>query len=332
MTDPHHSTFVEQALQSFRDGPIPSGPSASLVEVTSDRLHSLTAQHSASGTLRRKQMFRIASCSGAMALCASVVALVVWVGMLNHSAGIVFADVQEEATKTRTVRYVSTRLAKYASDSLDEMQDLERKQVKAKPDRIFRTTGDAHQPEIRRVRGRYLQRIEKLNAAGEIDSIQIDDFKSGKHVTLHPKEKRFSEFKTQVTIDFNTGKKSDEEIRAKPGVDLYATISSIPAEAVTQLPSRTLGGKQVVGFYWEEKIEKNMETETWERTYWVDPTTRLPVRIEICHHSTDKRVEGSEWIESGFVFDEEFPDDLFSTEPPEGYTREPQKIYGIKVE
>lgn len=328
MTDP----FVEQALLSFRDCPIPNGPSASLVGVTADHLQSLTAQHNASDILRRKQMFRIASYSGVTAVCASVVAFVVCVGMLNHSAGVVFADVQKEAKKVRTVRYVCTRLAEYASDSLDEMRDLEHKQVKAKPGKTFRITGDAHQPEIIRVRGPYLQRTEKLNARGEIESIQIDDFKNGKHVTLYPKEKRFSEFKAQVTIDFDTGKNSEEEIKAAPGVDLYATISRIPAEATTQLPSRTLGGKQVVGFYWEKKIEKNMGTETWERTYWVDPKTRLPVRIEVCHHSTDKRVEGSEWIESGFVYDEEFPDDLFSTEPPEGYTREIQKIYGIKVE
>ena len=327
MTDHHHSTFIEQALLSFRDGPIPNGPSASLVGVTADRLQSLTAQQNASDILRRKQMFRIASYSGVSAVCASVVVFVVWVGMLNHSAGMAFADVQKEAKKVRTVRYVSTRLAEYASDSPDEMRDLEQK-----PGKTFLITGDAHQPEIRRVRGPYLQRIEKLNALGEIDSIQIDDFKNGKHVTLHPKEKRFSEFKTQVTIDFDTGKKSEEEIKASPGVDLYATITDIPAEAVTQLPSRTLGGKQVVGFYWEKKIKKNMGTETWERTYWVDPKTRLPVRIEVCHHSTDKRVVGSEWVESGFVFDEEFPADLFSTEPPEGYTRETQKIYGIKVE
>ena len=116
------------------------------------------------------------------------------------------------------------------------------------------------------------------------------------------------------------------------GFDLYAQIREIPSEATTRLPARTIEGKQVIGFYSETTTPTKMGTQTWERTYWVDLKTKLPVRIEVCHHSTDKRMGRSEWIYSGFVFDEELPETLFSTEVPAGYLSETQKIYGIQLD
>jgi hypothetical protein len=56
-----------------------------------------------------------------------------------------------------------------------------------------------------------------------------------------------------------------------------------------------LGGKEVVGFFWEEKIERKKSTDTWKRTYWVDPNTKLPVRVEIsCIYVTDRAVTTSD--------------------------------------
>lgn len=52
-------------------------------------------------------------------------------------------------------------------------------------------------------------------------------------------------------------------------------------------------------------------------TFWVDPETELPTRVEIVHTGTGRKI-----IMSEFEFDVDFDESLFSTTAPEGYTVE----------
>lgn len=52
-------------------------------------------------------------------------------------------------------------------------------------------------------------------------------------------------------------------------------------------------------------------------TIWADMQTKLPVRVEIIHVKTGRKI-----IISEFEFDVDFDESLFSTTPPEGYTVE----------
>ena|GEM_PF-4463297 len=269
---------------------------------------------------------------GLVATCGLVVAFLSWSGLVKQTGGIAFADVQKELQKMRTVRYVSTRLADAAADDPEELRELERKGGKGDPNRVFRTAGNMHQPRLIKIMGRYLQRTETLNGLGVVETIEINDYKQGKHVTLQPKTKEFTELSGQIVMDRDGKTTSDQPTKPAPEADLFTNISQIPAEATTRLPERTLGGKKVIGFFSQKTTPTQQGTVTWERTYWVDPETKRPVRIEVSFYGTDKFVGRSDWIESEFVFDQPMSEDEFKTEAPEGFKVEKTKVMGIKID
>jgi outer membrane lipoprotein-sorting protein len=331
MTHDNHQDAVEQLLKSFADIPIPDGPSADLAARTLNRLNSLPEPHRLQ-TFRRTFMNQVRTHRSAIAACSLLAAGMAWIGLMNHSGRMAFADVKQEIQKIRTVRYINTRLVENAADDPDELREMERKGVKPHPGRVFKVAGNAHQPRIIKISGRHLQRTETLDAMGVIDTITIDDFQTGKHVMFFPKDKKMTELDGQITYDANSKKTSEEKMKAVPEADLFAKISEVPADATRTLPARMVAGKQVIGFFSTQTTQTKEGSVTWERTYWIDPATKLPARIEVSCYGTDPRMGRSDWLLSGFVFDEEIPADEFSTETPEGYTRETQKVYGIKIE
>ena len=252
---------------------------------------------------------------GLAAACAAGIAAVAWIGLIDHSATFAFAEVQDKVNQARSVSYVEIRL--------EDKTPL-------KNPKATRVVSDAYNPRRYFVLGRYLRRTEVLDANGQIQSVYIDNAKTGKTVELVPKEKRFVSFGSQVTMDIDGGKETEAKIAPLPTADFYTAIREVPAEAMKRLPAKMLGDKQVVGFYWEQRIDKKKGVDTWKRTYWIDTKTKLPVRVEISHRSTVSRAGPSDWVQSDFVFGKELDESLFSTEPPEGYTVETQKIYGIR--
>ena len=196
-----------------------------------------------------------------MAACAAGIAFLTWIGLIDHSATCAFADVQEQVRKVRSVKYVETRL-----------KDTE---PEPRPPWSNRTRD---YPRRHLVLGRYLHRTEVLDSDGQIESVNIFNAQTGKWLDLDPKAKRCQILANQVTLDSESGKRTETTIAAAPKADFYTEIRKIPAEATTRLPAKTIGDKEVVGFVWEQKIEKSNGTDTWKRTYWVNPVTNLPVR------------------------------------------------------
>jgi len=238
--------------------------------------------------------------------------------LIDPSTAFAFDEEQAKVNQTRAVSYVETRLA-------DE------KPVENNDPRVTKVVSDAENPRRHFVLDRYLDRTEVLDANGQIQSVSIYNAKTGKKVGLVPKEKRFISFDSQVTMDIDGGKVTEAKIVPDLAADFYTAIREVPAEATKRLPAKTLGDRKVIGFYWEQKIAKKEGVDTWKRTYWIDTKTKLPVRVEISHRSTDSRVGPSDWVQSDFAFGEKFDESLFSTDPPKGYTDETQKIYGIRI-
>jgi len=312
------STFVEDLLKQLRETPAPSGPSPALLRSTAAAL----AERSLDGTAPGRKPPRRASIAARLAsglLGTTLIAAAVWLAVGPHSRGVAFADVQQKLAKTRTVRFLELRTNPVEKD-------------KPKDADVIETESDAEAPRRHFVRGRFLKRVETLDDKGEIDWVSISDAKAGRHVILEPKEKKFALIETQVTIDLETGKTTEQKIEPAPNADYIELLSEVPPQATTKLPPRTLDGQEVIGFLWESQIEKKQGTDTWKRTYWVNARTKTIVRIEISHRSTDPRIGASDWVQTDFAFDQEMPDSLFSTEPPAGYTSEVQSIQGIRVE
>ncbi|MES2789728.1 MAG: hypothetical protein V4719_08910 [Planctomycetota bacterium] len=322
MIDSNKSDLVEQALESLRDAPIPAAPPAQLLSETAERLRSLEAQaNSYTQGPRRKMVSQVAPYCRATAICAVVVGAIVWMGLIDHSTVIAFANVQSQLKKVKAVQYVEIRI-----------EDEEWNKAHAQQRDLKINTGDIFFPRRHFVLAPYGHRTETLDPSGQVQSVHIADWQTGTSVMLHPKEKRCMIFESQVTIHAKTGQQTETKIKPTLYNNLYAEIHEIPPGATTQLPAKFLDGKRAVGFLWEQKIVKQAGTDTWKRTYWIDPDTRRPVRIEISQRSTDKRVGPSDWVQRDFVFDADLSPALFHTKPPEGYATETNKILGIKSE
>ena len=246
-------------------------------------------------------MFRIAGYCGVTAALA-LLAICVWSLVMDRSASLAFAEVQEQVKKIRSVRYIETRTDPQPDGGAPKVTET----------RHF-------------VLGRYLERTETLDQDGQPDRISISDAEHGKHVVIHPSTKRFMILATHVQMDLDGGNRTESEITANPEADFYGVVREIPTEA-RQLPENTIDNQRVLGFVFEEQ----RGGYTWTRTYWVNPETKLPVRIEVSARSADKRLGPSDWMKTGFVFDEELDESLFSMTPPPEFKVETRKVLGIR--
>ena len=174
---------------------------------------------------------------------------------------------------------------------------------------------------------------------------RITDFSRQKDIILHPEQKTF--LVPQYALPHDT--KSDSASRLDvltsgsrfkrgPAPDALASLYKllqVPDESTQKLPEKTVDGKKCVGFYVEKTTNTPFGKNIRKWTYWVDTSTKQPVRIEQHWTGTftgprttaDGKVETvaaghgeTEWIISEIVFDAPLDPKLFSTDPPEGWT------------
>lgn len=268
-------------------------PSAESTERALENARSVLRQRSVPRSSSTQKLGRQLKIAVAVVMLAGIAILVPWLMPAWPVANIAFADVKERVNETRSVMYVETRLFDGGT----------RKE-------ISRIT----------ILGRYLQRTERDDGW-----TYIVDAKKGRVVALNEREKLFKALESQVTLSPKGRVVGEEKFKPALEVDFYDRMRKVPTEEAKRLPERRIDGKKVIGFFVEEKHGK----DTWKRTFWVDPKTKLPVRIEISHRSTDSRIGASDWIVTDFVFDADVQPSLFSTEPPPGYRAETKKVYGI---
>ena len=173
------------------------------------------------------------------------------------------------------------------------------------------------------VLGRHRERVESPTEMGQ--RIGITNARTGKSISIDPVKKTVMVFTKQVSIDEETGAISEEKIRPNPEVDFYSSMRDVPADAAKLKETLTIDGVKLIGF---QTVEPD-GTDTWTRTFWVDPKTKLPRQINVKHRSTNPRHSPSDWVLSKIEFDVALDEELFSTEPPEGYEVRESKIMGI---
>jgi outer membrane lipoprotein-sorting protein len=92
-------------------------------------------------------------------------------------------------------------------------------------------------------------------------------------------------------------------------------------EGAKRLPDRILNGRTAHGVSTEDHYKSDAGVRrTRSETSWMDPTSKLPVRLEFRDYPSDLSDKGSELIQRDIVFNAPLDRALFSTEPPEGYT------------
>ena len=163
---------------------------------------------------------------------------------------------------------------------------------------INRTTG---KPETRT----YVRIIEGNRSRAELpnNEVLITDVKKGRMLRLFTQTK-----KADLTIGIDPK-------GARDVLDQFMNISKM--KSTGDLPDKKIAGKTAKGFVVEKRGEKVK--------VWIDPDTKLPLRIEIVNSSTrvifwllKQKIEVHD-IFTDFVYDKKFDEDLFDTTPPADY-------------
>ncbi|QEH31858.1 hypothetical protein OJF2_03250 [Aquisphaera giovannonii] len=140
------------------------------------------------------------------------------------------------------------------------------------------------------------------------DGYAINDFRARRTLLVRTKEK------TATILEGVAFPIPDE-------MNFYSLFREIAREPLRTLPERHVDGRPALGFV--------VKVFGHEATVWVDPATKLPVRVETESDEGGKRTTG---IMSDFVFDRPLDPSLFAMTPPEGYKVETHGVAELAPE
>jgi outer membrane lipoprotein-sorting protein len=104
---------------------------------------------------------------------------------------------------------------------------------------------------------------------------------------------------------------------------LFQKLRSVHEDPIKRLPDREVDGKRAIGFL--VVLEDTEFPSGTEASVWVDPHTRLPVRLEMAEAGGKDTI-----IMEEIVFDCQLDNSLFDTTPPAGYTVESEGLVDIE--
>jgi hypothetical protein len=210
--------------------------------------------------------------------------------------------------KTRSVQYIETsastsRGPDYVAQVFILDGNLKRMSVKRRPKDGFQA--------------------EPIAAPDLNDPFEVHDAKNGRRVFVYTDKRQFVRVKN-IRHCYGPGKYRDVEVKPDPDVNFDAFLRQpIPTANAKELPERIVDGRPAIGFL----VEDRREQATWTETYWVDPQTKLPIRIERRYQPSDPKEDGSELVRRSIIFDAPLDRSLFNTDPPAGYSVLPDAEY-----
>jgi outer membrane lipoprotein-sorting protein len=98
-------------------------------------------------------------------------------------------------------------------------------------------------------------------------------------------------------------------------LNFFNMIRDAAHDVIENLPEQIIDGKKAIGYRVHMGVGQDKKKEA---CVWVDPKTKLPVRIEMNNKDMTGR-EVLQYVWSDFVFDAPLDAALFRTTPPEGY-------------
>jgi outer membrane lipoprotein-sorting protein len=265
-----------------------------------------------------------------LAAIAAAIAIIVVLSQLLPTGGgnFAFGQVKEQVAKTKSVQYTEIR-TNLSKDGKAESES-ETKIMISGPSMERREISPTQ------TKGKLPEGTILLGAPDRY--ISIYDATTGKMITLFPEKKGYVLPRDVMSIN-DDGSVKTSTIKAAPKADFYARIQEIPADPTKRLPEQTIEGKTAVGFVYESKRELQSGEDTWTRTVWIDPKTKLPVRIDVAYRSTNPTHGESDWVLKDFIFDAPLDQKLFSCDPPAGYidlakvaVNGPQRVEGKRTE
>ena len=270
-------------------------------------------------------------------------------GPANKKTDFVFADVQEEVDKAKSLQYTETSTTRRIDNANESSNDAESgKRLGPRPPFESNQVDHVKILGLNLIRTETTTRSKKAKDSEETTHsiVRIHDYGPDVELQLYPERKQFLRVEQMPLLPPSEGTKeklginpagsadaSKNDHRAKP--DFYSWLQDVPADAVQHLPEKTIDDKKVMGFVREETTEKPIGKRIQKTTYWLDPDTKQPVRIE--RHITgpamgarpasdQKSVDvfnlgqvETDQVITDIVFNAKLDPALFSTDPPEGY-------------
>jgi hypothetical protein len=254
-----------------------------------------------------------------------------WMPSGSHG-DFAFAQVQEQVTKSKSAQYVETWKSQSNDHSFDELST-----------KVVKILGNKFKREELSVQTFKWKGVERI-LDPTTKSVIIYDFDKGESLILFPETREFVRQPTRAksphetgldspVISVPAGKENDPfaasltwqlaTYEPQTQYDLYSLVYSVPSEKAERLPEKTIDGKRVIGFHTEKNApvveEQNVDHHIWQHTWWIDCTTRLPIRLEITHRGGGDFANAIDCTVSDIVFDGPLDPALFSTDPPKGW-------------
>lgn len=283
--------LVDKAVRALHLSTVPDGPSLELTEATLSALGSGGSSSELNHRLKRRAlMIRIARLSG---FSAAAVVLVVMVGSLffvNGTTTVAFGEVIAEVKKARSLTMVYR-------DGPERSQDGE--QVEGLPNLQYKIS----------VQGQQI----RLDMGDKVTSIV--NYKRKKGLAIVHDDKSAIEY----ALPDEALKEMDDDL-------FYQTIekfSKILPKNAKQLKAEQLNGKEV-HVYSVAKCESLRFDGVGEMKVWVDPKSKLPLKIRIQQNKRPNSKPTDRPFDTVTVFDDlvwnkTLNPELFELRVPKGY-------------
>ncbi len=346
--------LVDRAARAMREAAVPNGPPMDIVEKVRVTPMSKAARYTkpiertqssfdASSSPSRNytsplKRAKVVHLRNLMAVAATglLILLVPQLLPTQRNGNFAFAQVQERVGRTKSVQYVETPFGLLSNDGQHPTVIAN---VKILGNRIMRKELHAELKD-----GKHDNSF--LGPWGR--SIEITDLDKKKKATLYPEVRGYLSMDWDGTFagiytpspkeqkaDEAKVKQSGKEAKAtgfvkvgpidwklaKPyrQLDIYELISHVPMDQAKKLGEKTINGKRAIGFLIEEEEKHSESVMKWRHTWWVDPTTKLPLQLEISWDDDTSKESGSKVV-SDIVFDTPLDPAMFSIDVPPGYT------------
>jgi hypothetical protein len=280
-----------------------------------------------------------------LAAIAAAIAIAIVLAQLlpsNGGGNFAFAQVQEQVEKAKTLQYLMTIKSKGTEGDGKRAKVPDEPGIIRFPDestsslRVMVLGTDQMREEFSSSHSKRKEFQEKGIAS---HYVHITNFSNRKEIFVYPENKTYSILVNAPSPKIGESDRTTAPTSAsnlsnqKTAPDLYSLLR-IPDASTKQLPERTVDGKKVVGFYVEKATEGAHGKSVDKITYWVEPISRHPVRIERNFSGPEvgsRRIAEGKWedtvgrteseiVISEIIFDAPLDSVLFSTDPPEGFT------------
>jgi outer membrane lipoprotein-sorting protein len=297
-----HSSIdiVDAAVEAVRRAPVPDGPSPALrsaLLAAGNNLDPATLSHLAFES--QTTMKRIVQ--GSIAAVVVLIALGWATGLFPRNENVALADVVMQLQTAKSVKWTTVFFRKVANQDGSKTW-VERNLVKhyyKAPDKV---------------------RIERLDAQGQVKSVEIDDGVSGKRVEF--------DMKTRRARTINRTPLTEAE---KSAIDPLTRIRNRIDRDAISLGKKQFGGRTVLGF----RVIQTQSQPDSTADLWIDSESRQLIYVLVpgaykfdpetdpltknAHGSSGTRMQILGVMLRDIVVDANLDDSLFSFEPPKEF-------------